>query len=170
MNATNVDLGNLMLRLNAQAMEIIRLRQLQESSVVRDPWLIAVINLVHEHHGLGCDGTDVTIGHFPTFNTDYMRFEAHDHGWHVSRDGDEVRMITLEHMMASIPKLCAMGLHILVLEPGCLSCPFTIHWETPDDLDKWNMALDKTRLRWPDMVYHPPTGPCTIFDAVSGDE
>ena len=66
MNPDNVDLGNLMLRLNAQAMEIIRLRQLQESSVVRDPWLIAVINLVHEHHegqalpGEGC--IDVTIG------------------------------------------------------------------------------------------------------------
>ena len=29
-NATNVDLGNLMLRLNAQAMEIIRLRQMVE--------------------------------------------------------------------------------------------------------------------------------------------
>ena len=30
MNAANVDLGNLMLRLNAQAMEIIRLRQMVE--------------------------------------------------------------------------------------------------------------------------------------------
>ena len=30
MNATNVDFGNLMLRLNAQAMEIIRLRQMVE--------------------------------------------------------------------------------------------------------------------------------------------
>ena len=34
MNATNVDLGNLMLRLNAQAMEIIRLRQ--ENDAIRN--------------------------------------------------------------------------------------------------------------------------------------
>ena len=160
MNAANVDLGNLMLRLNAQAMEIIRLRQLQESSVLRDPWLLAVINLVHEHHGMGDGGTDVNIGNFPDTSMDsamdsgedHNRFLAHDHGW-ISASGK----ITLEHMMASIPKLCAMGLHILVLEPGCLSCPFTIQWETPDD-------LNETRARWPAMVYHPPTAPCTMLD------
>lgn len=166
MNAANVDLGNLMLRLNAQAMEIIRLRQLQESSVVRDPWLIAVINLVHEHHTLGYGGTDVTISHFWTADgSGCHRFHADHDEW-----------VPLEDMMATIPKLCAMGLHILVLEPGCLSCPFTIHWETPGDFPvnsdtEWETLpgetefLDKTRLRWPDMVYHPPTGPCTMFDA-----
>jgi hypothetical protein len=159
MNAANVDLENLMFRLNAQAMEIVSLRQLLESSVVRDPWLIAVINLVHEHHGMGYGGTDVTIGNFPDSGEGHNRFEAHDHGWIFGETGK----ITLEHMMASIPKLCAMGLHILVLEPGCLSCPFTIHWETPDD-------LDEIRLRRPDMVYHPPTGPCAMFGAASGDE
>ena len=161
MNAANVDVGNLMLRLNAQAMEIIRLRQLQDSSVLRDPWLIAVTNLVHEHRGYGFDGTDVAISHFwtaevPGTVNGSNRFEAHDHGWIF-----DTGKITLEHMMATIPKLCAMG---LVLESGCLSCPFTIHWETPDDLDETRLA------RWPDMVYHPPTGPCTMFDAASDDE
>jgi hypothetical protein len=42
MNAANVDLGNLMLRLNAQAMEIIRLRQMVEE---RDALNVAHISL-----------------------------------------------------------------------------------------------------------------------------
>jgi hypothetical protein len=66
-------------------------------------------------------------------------------------------------MMASIPKLCAMGLHILVLKPGCVSVPFHIRWETPDD-----MKLPELRLIWPDIVYHPPTGPCTMVDELGG--
>jgi hypothetical protein len=72
MNSTNVDLGNLMLRLNAQAMEIIRLRQLQENTAdVSDPWLIAVINFVHEQRAMGYLSVDVTPSrHFvhPLFN------------------------------------------------------------------------------------------------------
>ena len=167
MNAANVDLENLMFRLNAQAMEIVSLRQLLESSVVRDPWLIAVINLVHEHHALGYDGTAVTTAHFNLCqDEDCGRFLVHDHGWIFGETG----MFTLEHMMASIPKLCAMGLHILVLEPGRLDCPFTIRWETPSSCSPSSDDLDKTRLRWADMVYHPPTGPCTMFNTASSDD
>jgi hypothetical protein len=53
-------------------MEIIRLRQLQENTAdVSDPWLIAVINFVHEQRAMGYLSVDVTPSrHFvhPLFN------------------------------------------------------------------------------------------------------
>ena len=165
MNAADVDLGNLMLRCNAQAMEIVRLRQLLESSVVRDPWLIAVINLVHEHHALGTNTcVKVTISHFPNYDpyaAEDCRFVHHDHGWISGATGN----ITLEHMMASIPKLCAMGLHIFVRNPGRVYWPFTIHWGTLTP-----QMLDEAGRHCPHMMYYPPTGPCTMFDAAADDE
>ena len=53
MNAANVDLGNLMLRLNAQAMEIIRLRQMVEER--------GALNAAHRSSSFGAAG--VTDSH-----------------------------------------------------------------------------------------------------------
>jgi hypothetical protein len=58
MNAANVDLGNLMLRLNAQAMEIIRLRQLlQERDAEKAAQAVRLANLVtgQEEEGVATD-------------------------------------------------------------------------------------------------------------------
>ena len=68
-----------------------------------------------------------------------------------------------EHSMADfqrlIPKLCALGLHVIELDPGeDIHCPFTIDWEEPlASLD------DETKQHWPRMVHHPPTGPLALW-------
>jgi hypothetical protein len=162
MNSTNVDLGNLMLRLNAQAMEIIRLRQLQENTVdASDPWLVAVINFVHEQRAMGYQSVDVTPSrHFvhPLFNE--PRWHVRDGGWKYTCY--DTGIVTIEHMMSTIPTLCGMGLGVIVSEPINPECPFKIIIDT-----KWmfdDVLLEQDRCRnGPLDNYHFPTAPCTMF-------
>jgi hypothetical protein len=172
MDASNVDVGSLMMRLNAQAMEIIRLRQL--SHVVDDPWLIAILNLLHDTHAVGGTSVEVCTFNFQTSYGGVGRFRYRttpaDSRWTFGKGGEFD--VTLDHMMAAIPKLCAMGLHVFghsgqegggeVRERARLICPLIIRW-----------GSDVHEAVSPPMVHHLPTGPCTMFDTVvhrAGDD
>ena len=111
-----------------------RLRQLLDGGF-SDQFLAAVVNLVHEHRSYGYGGVDVLESSFTDGEGD-PRFHVERRGWMYGEEG----LITLEHMLSTIPKLCAMGLHVVVYEPGCVNCPFSIYWETPDDLDETRLA------------------------------
>ena len=54
-----------------------------------------------------------------------------------------------------IPKLCAMGLQVVVLEPigRCtMQCPFTLEWN-----ERARSGLPQAISLWPQAVHHPPT-------------
>ena len=109
-----------------------------------DTLLVAIIDLVHREHAAGFGGTDV------------MRTQFH----FAADDGDYQRLI---------PKLCAMGLQVVVLEPmgscgangvGFLQCPFTLEWN-----ERARSGLPQAIPLWPQAVHHPPTGPLTWLDS-----
>jgi hypothetical protein len=103
-----------------------------------DTLLVAIIDLVHREHAAGFGGTDV------------MRTQFH----FAADDGDYQRLI---------PKLCAMGLQVVVLEPmgrWTTQCRFQLEWN-----ERARSGLPQASPLWPQAVHHPPTGPLTLLDS-----
>ena len=128
-----------------------------------DTLLVAIIDLVHREHAAGFGATDVMPSQFHLAADDRFVNCLYGQQSVLCWVDDYGNTYSVGDFQRLIPKLCAMGLQVVVLEPmgSCtMQCPFTLEWN-----ERARSGLPQATPLWPQAVHHPPTGPLTWLDS-----
>ena len=134
-----------------------------------DTLLMAIIDLVHCKHAAGFGATDVMMpGQFNLAADGQQRALCWVNDYeNAAGHGGSVITMSFGDFQRLIPKLCAMGLQVVVLEPmgscganGAMQCPFALEWN-----ERARSGLPQALPLWPQAVHHHPAGPLTWLDS-----